>query len=124
MHHSKRLCAAWLRLSFDFAQDEGQDVARLEEIGGGKRGFASSPGLCLRGGACHRATGRRWKSNEIKAIPELLEMLALNGAIVSIDAMGRQKAIAAKIAAQGADYVLALKGNQSTLRDDVRATWR
>ncbi len=47
-------------------------------------------------------------------------MLALNGAIVSIDAMGTQKAIAAKIARQGADYVLALKGNQSTLRDDVK----
>jgi len=60
------------------------------------------------------------KSNEIKAIPELLGMLAIKGAIVSIDAMGTQKAIAAKIAAQEADYVLALKGNQSALHDDVK----
>jgi predicted transposase YbfD/YdcC len=61
------------------------------------------------------------KCNEIKAIPELLDMLAIKGAIVSIDAMGTQKAIAAKIAAQEADYVLALKGNQSTLHDDVKS---
>lgn len=60
------------------------------------------------------------KSNEITAIPELLEMLAIKGAIISIDAMGTQKAIAAKIVEQDADYVLALKGNQSTLHDDVK----
>lgn len=61
------------------------------------------------------------KSNEIKAIPDLLEMLAIKGTIVSIDAMGTQKAIAAKIVEQEADYVLALKGNQSTLHDDVKS---
>jgi len=60
------------------------------------------------------------KSNEIKAIPELLKMLNLTGAIVSIDAMGCQTAIAEKIIAKGADYVLALKGNQGTLHDDVK----
>ena len=59
------------------------------------------------------------KSNEIKEIPELLDMLALKGAIILIDAMGTQKAIAAKIVEQEADYVLALKGNHSTLRNDV-----
>lgn len=58
-------------------------------------------------------------SNEIPAIPPLLEMLALKGAIVTIDAMGAQKEIAAAIAARRADYVLALKGNQATLHDDV-----
>jgi len=60
------------------------------------------------------------KSNEITAIPELLDMLALEGAIVTIDAMGTQKDIAAKIIGKEADYVLALKGNQSVLHDDVR----
>jgi predicted transposase YbfD/YdcC len=60
------------------------------------------------------------KSNEITAIPELLDMLAVKGAIVSIDAMGTQKAIAAKILAKEADYVLALKGNHSSLHDDVK----
>jgi len=59
------------------------------------------------------------KSNEITAIPELLELLALKGAIVTIDAMGCQKKIAATIIDKGADYVLGLKGNQGSLRDDV-----
>lgn len=60
------------------------------------------------------------KSNEITAIPAFLKSLALDGAIVTIDAMGTQKDIAAAIIEQNADYVLALKGNQSSLHDDVR----
>ena len=59
------------------------------------------------------------KSNEITAIPELLNVLALEGCIVTIDAMGCQKEIAAQIVEQGADYVLALKGNQGTIHDKV-----
>ncbi len=59
------------------------------------------------------------KSNEINAIPELLELLTVKGAIVTIDAKGCQKDIAAKIIEKGADYLLALKGNQGSLRDDV-----
>lgn len=60
------------------------------------------------------------KSNEITAIPELLEWLDVRGAIVTIDAMGCQKAIAGKIIDKGGDYLLALKGNQSSLHEDVR----
>lgn len=59
------------------------------------------------------------KSNEIVAIPKLLNMLRLEGAIVTIDAMGCQKEIAKQIVDKKADYVLALKGNQGTLREDV-----
>lgn len=59
------------------------------------------------------------KSTEITAIPELLKVLDLQGCIVTIDAMGTQKAIAAQIVAQGGDYVLALKGNQGNLFEDV-----
>jgi predicted transposase YbfD/YdcC len=59
------------------------------------------------------------KSNEIVAIPKLLDMLAFEGAIVTIDAMGCQREIAAKIVDKKADYVLALKGNQTSLHDDV-----
>lgn len=59
------------------------------------------------------------KSNEIVAIPKLLEMLAIEGAIVTIDAMGCQREIAQKILDKKADYVLALKGNQGTLQADV-----
>src|SRR5262249_38082916 len=59
------------------------------------------------------------KSDEITAIPKLLKMLDLTGATVTIDAMGCQKEIAQVITEQGADYVLALKKNHSTLYDDV-----
>lgn len=59
------------------------------------------------------------KSNEIVAIPKLLEMMAIEGAIVTIDAMGCQRDIAKTIIDNKADYVLALKGNQGSLRDDV-----
>src|SRR3984893_7745644 len=59
------------------------------------------------------------KTNEIVAIPALLDMMAIEGAIVTIDAMGCQRQIAEKIVDKKADYVLALKGNQGTLREDV-----
>lgn len=59
------------------------------------------------------------KSNEITAIPKLLELLELNGAVVTIDAMGCQKDIASKIRERGADYVLAVKGNQEHLEEDI-----
>jgi len=59
------------------------------------------------------------KSNEITAIPELLQVLALKGCIVTIDAAGCQTEIAQQIIAQGSDYVLALKDNQPSLAADV-----
>lgn len=60
------------------------------------------------------------KSNEITAVPKLLELLALDGCLVTIDAMGCQREIAEKICDQGGDYILALKGNQGQLFDDVK----
>jgi predicted transposase YbfD/YdcC len=60
------------------------------------------------------------KSNEITAIPALLKLLDLQGALVTIDAMGCQKRITEAIVAGGADYVLAVKDNQPTLHEDVR----
>ena len=59
------------------------------------------------------------KSNEITAIPALLDMMAIEGAVVTIDAMGCQRNIAKKIIDKKADYILALKGNQGALQDDV-----
>jgi predicted transposase YbfD/YdcC len=59
------------------------------------------------------------KSNEIVAIPALLDMLAIEGAVVTIDAMGCQRDIARKVLDKKADYILALKGNQGSLREDV-----
>ena len=67
---------------------------------------------------CQVATDE--KSNEITAVPKLLEMLSLKGAIVTADALNCQRAIAEQVIEQGGDYVLALKGNQGTLYKDVR----
>jgi predicted transposase YbfD/YdcC len=62
------------------------------------------------------------KSNEITAIPKLLELLDLHGVLVTIDAMGCQKAVAKQIVDQKGDYVLTLKANQGNLLEDVQAT--
>src|SRR4051794_5537180 len=77
--------------------------------------WASEFGLSLGQVACAE------KSNEITAIPELLRLVDIRGAIITIDAMGTQKAIAEQIITGGADYVLALKGNQETLHQAVIA---
>jgi predicted transposase YbfD/YdcC len=77
--------------------------------------WASEFGLSLGQVACAE------KSNEITAIPELLRLVDIQGAIITIDAMGTQKAIAAEIVKGEADYVLALKGNQETLHEAVIA---
>ena len=62
------------------------------------------------------------KSNEIKAIPEILRLLSLEETVVTADAMGCQRDIAAQIVAQKADYVLAIKGNQKMLFEDIKTT--
>jgi predicted transposase YbfD/YdcC len=77
--------------------------------------WASEYGLSLGQMACDE------KSNEITAIPELLKLVDIQGAIVTIDAMGTQKAIAGQIVEGKADYVLALKGNHETLQQAVIA---
>lgn len=59
------------------------------------------------------------KSNEITAIPKLLDIIDIEGTVITIDAMGTQKKIAEKIVDKRADYILALKGNQSKLNDEV-----
>jgi predicted transposase YbfD/YdcC len=78
--------------------------------------FATENGICLAQQAVDS------KSNEITAIPELLKLLDLKGALVTIDAIGCQKDIAADVVAAGADYLLAVKGNQERLHEDVQQT--
>jgi predicted transposase YbfD/YdcC len=75
--------------------------------------WASEFGLSLGQVACAD------KSNEITAIPELLRLVDIKGTIITIDAMGTQKAIAAQVVDNGADYVFVLKGNQETLHQEV-----
>ena len=83
--------------------------------------WASESGLSLGQVACAE------KANEITAIPELLRLVDIQGAIITIDAMGTQRAIAEQIIEGEADYVLALKGNQETLHqaviDHIQEQW-
>lgn len=76
--------------------------------------FSHEFGLVLGQYACEE------KSNEITAIPKLLEMLEIEGCVVTIDAMGTQKEIAKKIIEKGADYCLSLKENQPELFEDIK----
>ena len=90
--------------------DRGKDRGPLHLVSA----WASSQRLVLGQQACEA------KSNEITAIPRLLERLALTGALVTIDAMGTQTKIAQAILDRGGDYLLALKDNQASLHDEVR----
>lgn len=113
-------------------------VAALHEISGGK--IVAIDGKTLRGsygrgdskaaihmvsawaGANHLSLGSQVvdaKSNEITAIPKLLELIDVSGALVTIDAMGCQREIAKKIREEGADYVLQVKGNQPSLLEAI-----
>jgi len=90
--------------------DRSQDRGPLHMVSA----WASSQRLVLGQQACEA------KSNEITAIPLLLERLALTGALVTIDAMGTQTKIAKGILDRGGDYLLALKANQASLLDEIR----
>jgi predicted transposase YbfD/YdcC len=91
------------------SHDRGKGLGALHSVSV----WASEYGLSLGQTACAE------KSNEITAIPELLRLVDIKGGIITIDAMGTQKAIAEQVIAGGADYVLALKGNQETLHQAV-----
>ena len=91
-----------------FARKSGKAMLHLVTA------WASENGLTLGQVACEE------KSNEITAIPELLRLLNLKGCTVTIDAMGCQKEIAWQIREQKSHYVLALKGNQSGLQEDMQ----
>ena len=73
-------------------------------------------GICLGQIKCEK------KSNEIIAIHKILDLLDINGSVITVDAMGTQTAIAEKIIEKEADYILAVKGNQAGLEEEVRAT--
>lgn len=75
---------------------------------------------CKEDGYCLEQKSVEEKSNEITAIPEVLDKINIKNQIVTIDAMGTQTAIAEKIRSKRADYVLALKGNQTSLHEDIR----
>lgn len=100
---------------------DGKTLRRAFDNGGNQSYVHMVSAWCSRQRLVLGQTEVADKSNEITAIPALLELLSLEGAIVTIDAMGCQREIAEKILEKKAAYILALKGNQGTLREDVEA---
>lgn len=98
---------------------DGKTVRRSADKKGGKAAIHMVSAFAARQRLVLGQVKVAEKSNEIVAIPRLLDMLSIEGAVVTIDAMGCQRDIAKQIIDKKADYILALKGNQGALREDV-----
>lgn len=98
---------------------DGKTLRRSHNKSDGKSAIHMVSAWSSENGICPGQIKTGEKSNEITAIPELIDNLELSGCTVTIDAMGCQTAIAGKIADKGADYVFGLKGNQGNLRKEV-----
>ena len=107
-------------VGFDGKTECGSEYAPSNEDGTAHKAIHMVSAWASRLGVCFGQVRAEEKSNEITAIPELLELLDLKGVIVTIDAMGCQKKIAGKITEKQSDYVFSLKGNQEKIHDDVR----
>jgi len=103
---------------------DGKTLRRSHDRGAGKGPLHLVSAWAVESGLVVGQIATEAKSNEITAIPALLKLLALEGATVTIDAMGCQTAIARQIVDQGADYVLALKDNHEKLHERVRLAFR
>lgn len=104
----------------DIIPIDGKTMRGSQEKSKGGKGIHIVSALCRSNNLVLGQVKTEEKSNEITAIPELLDLLYIKGCIVSIDAMGTQRKIAEKIVEENkADYVLSLKGNQQTLHDEV-----
>jgi hypothetical protein len=98
---------------------DGKSVRRSHDRGGGLGSLHLVSARAVANRVVLGQVATDAKSNEIEAIPRLLDTLFLAGCIVTIDAMGCQTKIAEKIVARGGDYLLALKANRETLADEV-----
>lgn len=103
---------------------DGKRICNSFDKTKGKSAIHMVSALATESGLCLGQTATMEKSNEIKAIPELLSFLEIDGCIVTIDAMGCQKAIASTIVTKGADYLLAVKGNHHSLEEGIFDTVR
>lgn len=121
--HFQRCFVGWVSSLTGVAADviaiDGKTLRRSHHKKGGKAAIHMVSAFAARQRLVLGQVKVAEKANEIVAIPKLLEMMDIEGAIITIDAMGCQRAIAQKIVDQKADYVLALKGNQGSLREDV-----
>jgi predicted transposase YbfD/YdcC len=120
----RRCFLTWVRASGGDPGDQvvaidGKTLRRSHDRGSGKAALHLVSAWATRSGLVVGQVATDAKSNEITAIPVLLKLLALEGATVTIDAMGCQTAIATQIIEQRADYVLALKDNHEKLHDRV-----
>lgn len=121
----RQCCVRWMEAVAQVTQGEevaidGKTLRRSHDQANGQSAIHIVSAWAAANNVVLGQTKTEEKSNEITAIPELLRLLAVDGCIVTIDAMGCQKDIAATIVDQEADYVLALKGNQSQLHEDVK----
>lgn len=115
---------SWIRQLGSMAAGEvvamdGKQMRGAKDIPHGKEGLYMVSAWAVEQGIVLGQRKVDEKSNEITAIPELLDVLAVDGCVVTIDAMGCQTEIAEKIVNQNADYMLAVKGNQGTLAEDI-----
>ena len=108
-------------VAFDGKTECGSEYSPLTENETKHKAIHMVSAWASRLGVCFGQIKTEEKSNEITAIPELLELLDLKGVIVTVDAMGCQKKIAGKITEKKSDYVFSLKGNQEKIYDDVKA---
>jgi predicted transposase YbfD/YdcC len=111
--------ASLTKLGPDIVAIDGKTLRRSYQAGGAKAPIHMISAWSARQRLVLGQARVADKSNEITAIPELLDLLTVKGAIVTIDAMGCQKEIARKVVVKEADYILALKGNQGSLSEDV-----
>ena len=103
---------------------DGKTVRRSHDRGKGKKAIHIVGAWATENGIALGQKKVNTKSNEITAIPELIKSLQLKGCLVTIDAMGCQREIAQVIGEAGADYLLAVKGNQEALAEDVEQEFK
>ena len=116
----------WVRSSFTLSAGQvvsidGKTLRRSHNHSAGKAAIHMVSAWASENGVCLGQVKPEAKSNEITAIPELIKRLELEGHTVTIDAMGCQTEIVRGIIKKGANYVIALKGNQGNLRDNVES---
>lgn len=119
---------SWVRAVHQSVQGvvaiDGKTARRSHDRGKGKEAIHMVSAWATENGVALGQNKVSAKSNEITAIPELVKLLQIKGCLVTIDAMGCQREIARAIAQAGADYLLAVKGNQETLSEDVGQEFR
>ena len=120
--------SAWMQFVFEVSDGsiiaiDGKEVGGARKYGDDPLHLVSAWSMHNEQSLCLGQVATDTKSNEIEAIPRLLEILDVRGCIVTIDAMGCQKKIVEKLSSRGADYVIVLKGNQPIVVPNIQAVF-